>query len=201
MSPRGVAVPEIRRRLFESARRVLVRDGPGGLSGRAITREAKVATGLLYNHFGDLDGFLAEFIVDSARRTAGDIARLTACAGVGAVADNLTQAALAFGAHLPAVAELLAARPALAARLHEALPAKPPTLEEIQEVFAGYLDAERDRGRLAATADTGAIALAIVAAAHHLFTISRVAEPGEELRRIVAALMAGAASAGSTVDM
>lgn len=191
MSPRGVAVPEIRKRLFEAARRVLVRDGPGGLSGRAITREAGVATGLLYNHFGDLDGFLAEFIADRARETAGDVARLRSRVGAGTVAGNLTEAALAFVAHLPTVAGLVTSRPALAARLREALPSAPPTLEQIQDAFAAYLEAERERGRLAADTDVGAIALALVATAHHLFTTRPpdAPDPHRDLRRVITALI------------
>lgn len=191
MSPRGVAVPEIRRRLFDAARSVLLREGPGGLSGRAITREAGVATGLLYNHFGDLDGFLAEFIADGARQTAGTVAQLGSRVGEGTVADNLAQAALAFGAYLPAAAELVRSRPALADRLHQALASNLPTLAEIQETFTAYLESEREGGRLAPGADTGALALALVATAHHLFTTQPPpsSDPENDLRRVVAALI------------
>ncbi|WP_327585200.1 TetR/AcrR family transcriptional regulator [Nonomuraea sp. NBC_00507] len=191
MSPRGVAVPEIRSRLFDAARAVLLREGPGGLSGRAITREAGVATGLLYNHFGDLDGFLAEFIADGARETAGAVARLSSRVGEGTVAGNLAQAALALGTYLPAAAELVRVRPVVADRLHHALSSSLPTLAEIQETFATYLESERKRGRLAPDADTRALALALVATAHHLFTTQPPpsSDPDDDLRRVVAVLL------------
>ncbi|MDP4505439.1 TetR/AcrR family transcriptional regulator [Nonomuraea turcica] len=191
MSPRGVAVPEIRRRLFDAARTVLLREGPGGLSGRAITREAGVATGLLYNHFGDLDGFLTEFIADGARENAGVLAQLGSRVGAGTVAGNLTQAALAFGTYLPAAVELVRVRPALTDRLHQALASNLPTLAEIQRSFAAYLAAEQEQGRLGPGTDTGALALALVATAHHLFTSQPPpsADPDEDLRRVVSALI------------
>ncbi|WP_171074622.1 TetR/AcrR family transcriptional regulator [Nonomuraea basaltis] len=183
-------------RLFEAACAVLLREGPGGLSGRAITREAGVATGLLHNHFGDLDGFLAEFIAEGARQAAETATRLRSLVGKGSVAGNLTQAALAFGVYVPAAAELVRSRPALAERLHQALASNLPTLAEIRESFAGYLEAEQVRGRLAADADTGALALALVATAHHLFAMQPPLspEPQEDFRRVVATLMSGAGS-------
>ena len=46
MSPRGVAIHEAREQMFLAAERVLARQGPDGLTSRAITQEAGVATGL-----------------------------------------------------------------------------------------------------------------------------------------------------------
>lgn len=63
MSPRGVAIPGLRQQLFQATERVLVRAGPGGLTGRAITREAGCSTGLLYNHFNTLEANLTEAAV------------------------------------------------------------------------------------------------------------------------------------------
>jgi AcrR family transcriptional regulator len=68
--PRGVAIPDVPQQLFDAAERLLLRDGPGGLTSRAITDEAGCAKGILHNHFADLDGFLAAFVVDRSRRIA-----------------------------------------------------------------------------------------------------------------------------------
>ena len=40
MSPRGVATPDVRERLFAAAERVVQRDGPGALTSRSVTTEA-----------------------------------------------------------------------------------------------------------------------------------------------------------------
>jgi AcrR family transcriptional regulator len=192
MSPRGVAVPDVREQLFAAAERVLVRAGPGGLTGREITREAGVATGLLNSHFAGLDEFLAELVLDRGRRAAAGVARLRARAGRGDVLDNLADAALSFGSKVPPLAALIRARPALAARL-EATEDAAAALTGIEREFAAYLDAERVLGRIAAGADTATLALAVIGTVHHLAVTDRADEPGlaEQVRRIVSTVLAG----------
>jgi AcrR family transcriptional regulator len=147
MSPRGVAIPGLKQQLFQAAERVLVRDGPSGLSGRAITREAGCSTGLLYNHFNTLDDFLTAFAVGRARQAAESAQKLPSRAGHGTVTGNLTEAALAIpGSNLPALAGLIASKPSLAPRVRETLDHGAPGLEEIEEAFRVYLDAEKSSG-------------------------------------------------------
>ncbi|SEP53563.1 TetR/AcrR family transcriptional regulator [Amycolatopsis saalfeldensis] len=193
MSPRGVAITDLRHHLFRAAERVLAREGPGGLTGRAITREAGCATGLLYNHFGSLDDFLTEFAVERARLAARGAEELPARAGTGTVAGNLTEAALALPvSDLPALAALMASRPALAPRVREALEAGAPGLDEIEKAFGRYLDVEKALGRIAADLDTEAFALALVGTVHHLlhrYSPGGLA-PAGKVRRVVAALAA-----------
>ena len=63
MSPRGVAIPKVNEQLFDAADRVLAREGPTGLTSRAVTEEAGCAKGILHNHFTDFDSFLVEFVL------------------------------------------------------------------------------------------------------------------------------------------
>jgi AcrR family transcriptional regulator len=193
VSPRGVAVPDVREQLFAAAERVLVRSGPGGLTGREVTREAGVATGLLNNHFASLDEFLAELVLDRGHRAADGVAQLRARVGQGDVLDNLTGAASSFGSTVPPLAGLVRARPALAARLGSSERAA-ATLTGIEREFAAYLDAERELGRVATGADTATLALALIGAVHHLVVTDRAEEPEltDRVRRIVAAVLAGA---------
>jgi AcrR family transcriptional regulator len=193
MSPRGVAVPDVREQLFAAAERVLVRTGPGGLTGREVTREAGVATGLLNSHFAGLDEFLAELVLDRGRRAAAGVAQLLARAGHGDVIDNATGAALSFGSKVPPLAALVRARPTLTTRL-EATGEAAAALTGIEREFAGYLDAEREHGRIAPDADTAALALALIGAVHHLVVTDRADEPGlaDRVRRIVTAVLASA---------
>jgi AcrR family transcriptional regulator len=44
-----------REQLFGAAERVLLRDGPNGLTSRAVTAEAGCAKGVLHRHFADVD--------------------------------------------------------------------------------------------------------------------------------------------------
>ncbi len=124
--PRGVAIPEIREQLFRAAERVLERDGPSGLSGRAVTREVGCATGLLYNHFGDLDAFLAEFLLDRWRAAIEGATALVARAGEETVVENLTDAALELFPQALVLSTLMASRPSLMPRMREARAAHAP---------------------------------------------------------------------------
>lgn len=194
MSPRGIAIPDLRQRLFEATERVLIREGPGGLTGRAITREAGFATGLLYNHFGNLEEFLAAFAIDRARLAARSAEELPSRAGEGTVASNLTEAAMALPAsNLPAISSLMATRPSLAPQVRAALDAGAPGLDEIERSVTAYLDAEKDLGRIATDVDTEAYAVALVGTVHHLLHGYSPGDPDprDRLGRVVAALVAG----------
>jgi AcrR family transcriptional regulator len=193
VSPRGVAIPEVRGELFQAAERVLFRDGADGLTSRAITDEAGVAKGLLYNHFTDLDEFLAELILDRTRAVADRAAALPSLAGAGTVKANLTDAALSLlRSDAFAIAGIVHSRPSLMARLHEIGAGRPSSaLDDVERAFAAYLKAEKKLGRVSADADTETIALTLVGAVHHLFMTRRssVAGVGKLVRRIVAALV------------
>jgi AcrR family transcriptional regulator len=193
MSPRGVAIVDLRRQLFQATERVLVREGPGGLTGRAITREAGCSTGLLYNHFGNLEDFLAEFAIERARLVARNAEELPARAGTGTVLANLTEFAVNLpGPNVPALAALMASRPSLAPRVREAINAGAPGFTEIERACIAYLDREKSLGRIAADVDTESFALALVGTAHHLLHEYSPDDPlpTDRIERVVAALAA-----------
>lgn len=190
--PRGVAIPELQERLFQAAERLLVRDGPNGLSSRAITTEAGCAKGILHNHFSDLDGFLAEFVLARFHTALHDVAELQAKAGQATVADNLAEmAASLFGSPVLAAHSILMFRPSLVARLREARGHHSPNLADLERIFAAYLDAEKDLGRVLADTDTKAVALAFVATVHHLLMARRTntSEAREALNRVLNVLL------------
>jgi AcrR family transcriptional regulator len=197
MSPRGVAIPDLHGHLFQAAERVLAREGPSGLTSRAITLEAGVAKGVLHNHFTDLDGFLAEFMMERFRRIAEQAAKLPARAGEGTVDGNLTDAVVSvFGAHAAAMVSLAMARPTLMHRLQHSVAAWSPSLQEIEGMFAAYLEAEKDLRRISSDADTETLAMALIGTVHHLFLTHRAdaSDLSQRVHRIVTALLAGVAT-------
>lgn len=147
---RGVAIRDPRGQLFDAAERVLLQDGPGGLTSRAVTAEAGVAKGVLHRHFAGFDAFLAELALDHVARI-GAQAALGAMAGSGTVAGNLA-AALPdlFSPAILALIRLVIARDELRARLRAATGSRIPLVSESTAMVAGYLAAERDLGRVAA---------------------------------------------------
>ncbi|PJT47850.1 TetR family transcriptional regulator, partial [Streptomyces albidoflavus] len=116
MSPRGVATPDVTELLFAAAERVVVRDGPGALTSRAVTTEAGCAKGLLHTHFAGMDAFVAALCLDRFARTAATARALPALAGTGTVAAHLATVTDAlFDSGGPAVSGLALTRPGAAA--------------------------------------------------------------------------------------
>jgi AcrR family transcriptional regulator len=193
---RGVPIPELHERLFAAAEQIMARDGVAGLTSRAITDEAKCAKGVLHNHFDGLEGFLAAFAVDRVHRTEDAVSALPAQAGHGTVRDNLTAAALSvFGTGATQIAALITSRPTLGARVLTALGPDGQPFGRIQATFASYLRAERELGRLPATADADTIAFTLIGTVHHLFFTANGTEPDPgRVRGIVTTLLGDAHS-------
>ncbi|MFD8834880.1 TetR/AcrR family transcriptional regulator [Streptomyces griseofuscus] len=194
MSPRGVATPDVRERLFAAAERVVERDGPGALTSRAVTTEAGCAKGLLHTHFAGLDEFVAELCLDRFARTATKAGALTGLAGQGTVVRNLDAVVRAlFDSGGPALSGLAMTRPGAAVLIREALEGGAPGFAAIQEAVIGYLEAEQELGRVAGSVDPGTAALAIVGTAHHLLMTSwpGTPDPRPAMTRLVAALVDG----------
>ncbi|GAA2705436.1 TetR family transcriptional regulator [Actinoplanes palleronii] len=179
--PTGVALRDVRRQLFEAADRILLRDGPSGLTSRAVTTEAGCAKGVLHRHFDDFDAFLADYVLDRVERLAPEAAALRSAAGSGTVAGNLTAALIAvFGSVAVAIVALITFRDELRARLRHTWPAGVPVLTEAAEMIAGYLAAERERGRVPAGADVDTLAAMLIGTGHLLFADRTGARPDEE---------------------
>lgn len=186
--PTGVALRDAREQLFGAAERVLLREGPNGLTSRAVTAEAGVAKGVLHRHFPDFDAFLAELVLDRIGRL--DELALREAAGAGTVIDNLTAALTdVFGPVAVAIVGLVTFRDGLRARLRQAGLPGIPLLAQAAALIAGYLAAERDLGRIASDADPATVALTLIGSAHLLFAGRDDPPPVEELRRIVAAVV------------
>jgi AcrR family transcriptional regulator len=177
--PTGVAIRDVRERLFAAAERVLVRDGPSALTTRAVTTQAGVANGVLHRHFADFDAFLAEFVLDRIHRIHPQTAALRNAAGTGTVADNLTAALTAlFSSVAVAIVPLITFRDELRARLRQTWPAGVPVLTEAATMLAAYLAAERELGRIAADADVDTLAATLIGAVHLLFADRNATPPG-----------------------
>ena len=192
--PTGLHLRDARAQLFDAAERVLLRDGPGALTSRAVTTEAGVAKGVLHRHFDDFDAFLAEFVLDRADRMDGQTAALLGAAGTGTVVGNLSGAVTAlFGSVAVAIIPLITFRDDLRARLRETWPAGVPVLTEAVTMIASYLTAERELGRIAGDAEVDMLAPTLIGAAHLLFADPKGAPPDAgAVRRMVTSVIAGA---------
>ena len=191
--PTGVAIRDVRQQLFAAAERVLLRDGPSGLTSRAVTTEAGCAKGVLHRHFADFDAFLAELVLDRIDQVGRQSAALLASAGTGTVTGNLTGALTdQFGSVAVKIVSLLIFRDDLRARLRETIPSGVPVATEVAAMVSAYLAAERDLGRIAAGADIGTLALTLIGTAHLLAVDRESAQPdAEAVRTMVATVLDG----------
>jgi AcrR family transcriptional regulator len=184
----------VREQLFQAAERVLTRQGPDGLTSRAITAEAGVAKGLLFNHFSDLDQFLAELVLDRSHSAASLAAELPPRAGTSTVKANLVDSAVSLlRSHAFAVAGIIHARPTLMSRLHQISSSRPyAVLSDVEKSFAAYLAAERTLARVPAAADPDTLAFILVGTVHHIFMTNMAESSGlrRRLQKIVSSLLA-----------
>ena len=173
MAPRKAAVlrddsRSLREHLIATAERMIAATGTAGLTVRAIARAAGVADGVLYNHFADKEELLAAALRAHVNTVQAGMDPLPE-PGSGDVAANL-RAYLDHGlalhrAILPAFTGLLG-QPAVLARF-----ANGDQGGDWRDLLADYLRAERDLGRIAATADVDA-AVALVAGVCHEAVLS-----------------------------
>jgi len=142
-----------------------------------------------------IDDFLAELLLDRAELAAEEAGRLPQTAGSGTVAGNIAEAATSWlGSHSFALASLLLARPALITRVHERSGGRAPAaVDQVEAAFAASLAAEQKLCRVAATAATGTLALALVGTVHHVFLTHAARDPKarEQVERIVSAVLSG----------
>jgi hypothetical protein len=97
-----------------------------------------------------------------------------------------------FSAVAVAIVALITFRDDLRARLRVTTPRGVPLLTEAAAMIASYLSAERDLGRIAAGADVGMLAPALLGASHLLFADRAGAAPEPEaVRKIVTTVIAG----------
>jgi AcrR family transcriptional regulator len=193
--PTGVHLRDARQQLFDAAERVLLRDGPDGLTSRAVTDEADCAKGVLHRHFADFDDFLTELVLDRAARLQAEAAVLAESAGRGSVVDNLASALTELFGPVPvAIIPLITFRDELRARLRRATPGGGiAILNQVTSAVSAYLVAERDLGRISVSADIDSLTLSLVGGGHLLFADPEPGPPADaSVRRLVAAVIAGA---------
>ncbi|MEV5571033.1 helix-turn-helix domain-containing protein [Spirillospora sp. NPDC052269] len=169
MSPRTAAAVRdgdrsLRDHLVATAERLIAERGMADLTVRAIARAAGVADGVLYNHFADKDELLAEAWWARIRAVEQSLPALPV-PGEGTVADGV-RAHLAYGlgfhqAVMPGMSTLLV-RPEFLARIAAAH----PPAEDWRDRLLAWLRAERDLGRIAASAPVDAVAAMIVGVCH-----------------------------------
>ncbi|WP_037356324.1 TetR/AcrR family transcriptional regulator [Amycolatopsis orientalis] len=191
--PTGIHLRDVRAQLFDAAERVLLREGPSGLTSRAVTTEADCAKGVLHRHFEDFDAFLAALVLDRIHRLEARADDLQAGTGdvVETVAELLTEV---FSSVAVSIVALITFRDELRHRLRAARPGPGiPLATDAANLLADYLAAEQKLGRLTPDADVYTLAPTLIGAGHLLFADRTGEPPSEEaVRQMAATVLAGA---------
>lgn len=191
--PTGVALHDPRAQLLAAGQRVLLREGPGGLTSRSVTEEAEVSKGVLHRHFDTFDDFLVELVRE--RRAAVDalMDALQDRSGAGTVVGNLVGTVTElFGPLGLAVVRLLLTRDGLSARLRGQAHGVPVLVEAVAGIRA-YLVSEQAVGRIVPDASADALAHALVGTCHLLFAGELGGLPDESaVRECVESIVVGA---------
>lgn len=191
--PTGIHLRDVRAQLFDAAERVLLREGPSGLTSRAVTTEADCAKGVLHRHFEDFDAFLAALVLDRIHRLEARAEDLHAGTGdvVETVAEVLTEV---FSSVAVSIVALITFRDELRHRLRAARPGPGiPLATDAAHVLAKYLAAEQELGRISPDADVKTLAPTLIGAGHLLFADRTGEPPSEEaVRQMASTVLAGA---------
>jgi AcrR family transcriptional regulator len=167
---REVGDQSLREHLITTAERLIARRGTAGLTVREIAREARVADGVLYNHFTDKEELLALAVHAHVRAVEAALGAPPGPAGSGTVEANLTgyvdRSLALHAAIVPAFAGLLG-QPRVLARF-ATLPNPTAGGRGLQEELTQYLRAEQRLGRLAGDANVDAAATMLIGACHEL---------------------------------
>jgi AcrR family transcriptional regulator len=167
--PTGVPLRDPRGWLLAAAARVLVRDGAGALTSRAVTEEAGMAKGVLHRHFAGVDDLVAALVEERVADVERRGAELRDRAGTGTVVGTVARALVeAIDPVVVGLIGLALSRDGVRARLRRDGRPGLPTLPETTAVLAAYLTAERALGRLAPDADPDALARTLVGTGHLL---------------------------------
>jgi AcrR family transcriptional regulator len=166
--------PPMRERILQAAVEVFRERGVTKATTKEIARAAGVSEGSLYNHFENKSALFGATFGTVASGVAQVMRELMESVGENTVEENLVRFVAAetefYAELLPIVGPVLADRELLD-WLQGDRPerSRGPLLGHAG--LMGYLDAERDAGRLAPGARTAAIAAALLGACqHHAFT-------------------------------
>ncbi|GBE11869.1 HTH-type transcriptional regulator TtgR [bacterium BMS3Bbin14] len=196
-----ITMNKTRQKLIRATERLLRRDGLARVTTRKIAREAGVAEGALYHHFGDK----AELLYAVVQQSMGDfhevLESLPLQVGQRTVCENLEhtlQAAFDFQFRIVPIVCSLYADQSLLARTREIMSERGIGPQCSVAVLAVYLQAEQRLGRVAADIEPQAAAGLLLAGGFHTAMLDHLlarevtpAAARQRLRETVRTLLTG----------
>jgi AcrR family transcriptional regulator len=151
-----------RERILDAAADIMRRHGVAGATTKEIARASGYSEALLYKHFRDKDELMLSVLKERMPPFTS-----MGVPGEGTVESNLVgivHGGLRFYRRTFPMMVSMAAQPRLLQATRESLRKYGAGPQEPVRALARYLDAERDLGRVAPAADTGAVAALLMGA-------------------------------------
>ncbi|MEU4802549.1 TetR/AcrR family transcriptional regulator [Actinosynnema sp. NPDC023587] len=182
-----------RDRILDAAAHVMRTKGLARATTKEIAKAAELSEAALYKHFQDKTGL---FLAVLKERVPSDLGALLAelRAGEGDVRENLervARTALGFYTETFPIAASVFSEPTLLAAHRDVLRHRGTGPHLLVEALAGYLAAEREIGRLPASADPRAAAGLLLGACQYAVFLGFFTDWPTDPRGIVAALWSG----------
>jgi AcrR family transcriptional regulator len=159
--------PDLRRRILDSAEKVMTKRGLAGITTREIAKAAGCSEGALYVHFdGRLDLLLA-MLEDTLPEMLGPLQHLRERVGKGTPEANLVKAlggVFSFHQHMTPRVAALFADPALHAAFRDSLSRQDKGPHLSLKALAGYIVAEQRLKRIDRRVDSGLAAYLLMSA-------------------------------------
>ncbi len=133
----------VRRTILDAAGELLVEEGHGGFSMRALAARSGYAAPTIYHHFGDRQGVLDALLDERMREVAGVMRAISAPGDPVAALSGMWRALVDFGLSNPNHYQ------ALVSTLQEG--AEPPAAQEVRALFESPVVALQRSGRLRAS--------------------------------------------------
>jgi AcrR family transcriptional regulator len=159
-----------RDRILDAASEVMRELGLARATTREIAAAASVSEATLYKHFLDKQDLFLAVLAERIPLLSAVIADLPDRVGLGTVRENLeavTAAAIEFYAVVFPMGASLFAEPKLLNAFRDGLIERGTGPHKPLQALAAYLEAERERGRLAPDVDPPAVAALLLGACFH----------------------------------
>ena len=197
--PRPAAIDQ-REKLISATEQLLCSQGLACVTTRDIAREAKVAEGALYHHFGDKADLILEVVLHGVGEFREVLDSLALQVGQNTVRKNLERvvgSAFHFHYRIASLVCSLFADRALLSRVRGAMNERCIGPGRTASILAAYLRAEQKLGRVSPGAVTESAAELLLAASFnkalhdHFYAVTGEAQVRRHLRDSVRALLAG----------
>lgn len=180
-----------RERIVDAADQAIRDHGSAGATTKRIARLADCSEALLYKHFSSKEELFLAVLLERMPALAPALGRLHRQVGNGDLVENLAEfarAAVEFYAKAAPIAAGVMTEPSLMTGFRAMLAESHSGPHKPIEALAACLGAERNLGRIRASADVGAMASLLMGACYHRAHLSYFVDPPDTVEQFATSI-------------